>query len=81
MTWNFNMDEAPRGETIKVERKVGNHVVTIERHVPVNIIAAGNNRVVTVSQWIPDQQRWNMFSKNTPPLAWMPWPEHPEASA
>jgi len=58
MTWNFNMDEAPRDE---------------------KIIAAGSGGVVTVSRWIADQKRWNMFALSTPPIAWQPWPSHPEA--
>lgn len=44
------------------------------------IIAAGSKGHVTVSKWLPREERWQMFSKDTPPLAWMPWPTHPEAA-
>ena len=79
MSWNFDMDEAPRGETRIVKRVIGKNEVEVAEHVPALIIAAGNDLVVTVSKWLPDQGRWNMFSKNTPPRAWQPWPKHFEA--
>lgn len=80
MMWNFNMADAPRGEFRQVTRKIGKNEVTIGEHVPVLIIAAGNGGVVTLSRWLEKEQRWEMFIKEVPPLAWMPWPDHPEAS-
>lgn len=81
MSWSFNMDEAPRGEEREVTRVVGKHKtisVTLE-HVPVQIIAAGSCGVVTLSRWLPVEERWNMFTKASPPVAWQPWPTHPGA--
>ena len=71
--WNFDMSEAPRGHhedraVAKGTRKV---------FIPARIIAAASDGTVTLSNWIPDQQRWNMFTEDAPPIAWMPWPEHP----
>ena len=77
--WNFNMDEAPRGNIRSVTRIIGKNEVTTEEHVPDVIIAAGNDGVVTLSRWLPKEGRWNMFSAKVPPLAWMHWPQHPEA--
>jgi hypothetical protein len=54
-------------------------------HVKEQIFAAGSCGVVTVSYWIPDQGRWNMFTKAVPPMAWRPYeegvplPRHPLA--
>ena len=79
MAWNFDMAAAPRGETRMVTRTIGKNEVEVAEHVPALIIAAGSNLVVTVSKWLPDQGRWNMFSKDAPPMAWQPWPAHPEA--
>jgi len=79
MGWNFDMSQAPRGETRMVTRTIGKNEVDVAEHIPALIIAAGNDQVVTVSKWLPEQGRWNMFSKGTPPLAWQPWPAHPEA--
>lgn len=45
------------------------------------IIAAGNKGVVTTSQWQSKEGRWTMFTKDVPPLAWQPWPTHPNAGA
>jgi hypothetical protein len=79
--WNFNMDQAPRGEEREVSRTVGKHrIVSVKlEHVPAPIIAAGACGVVTVSRWLPEEERWNMFTKASPPVAWMPWPTHPGA--
>jgi hypothetical protein len=79
MGWNFDISQAPKGTTRMVERFIGKKTATIEEHVPVKIIAAGNAGVVTVSQWLAKEERWVMFSKSTPPLAWMLWPDHPHA--
>ena len=77
MTWNFNIDEAPRGQTRAVTRVVGKNEVETLVHDFVRIIAAGNGGVVTTSHWLPDEGRWSMFTKEVPPLAWQPWPTHP----
>lgn len=76
--WNFDMTQAPRGTVRSVTRTIGKNEVTTEEHVPDLIIAAGNDGVVTVSRWLPKEARWNMFSDKTPPMAWQPWPQHPE---
>jgi hypothetical protein len=77
MHWNFNMDEAPKGEMKLV--KFGKNEREI--HVPKKIIAT-DGHIVTVSNWLPPQDyrpvgRWNMFNADSPPIAWMPWPEAP----
>lgn len=76
-SWNYNMDEAPKGTYEKVVRTFKGQEVTYDRHIPTLVIAAGNDGVVTVSRWLPEEERWNMFTKNVPPFAWYPWPEHP----
>ena len=78
--WNFDMDAAPKGNTVTVTRTVKDREVTYDKHIPELIIAAGNGGVVTLSRWLPDEGRWNMFTKATPPLAWQPWPAHPDAA-
>jgi len=75
MTWNFDITEAPRGKT--VTRKVGKAQSDAEFHEREYIIAASIDGVVTRSYWIPKEERWCMFSKAKPPVAWQPWPEHP----
>lgn len=80
MAWSFDMSSAPKGrmeirKTIVKGVEKDRQVFVTER-----IIAASADGVtVTLSSWIPDQQRWNMFTKETPPIAWQPWPEHPGA--
>ena len=43
------------------------------------ILAAGDGTTVTKSYWIEKEHRWMAFSKSAQPLAWMLWPDHPEA--
>lgn len=75
--WNFDISQAPKGSMRSVTRTIGKNEVTTEEHVPALIIAAGNDEVVTRSKWLPKEGRWSMFTKDAPPLAWMPWPSHP----
>lgn len=80
--WNFNISEAPKGRTDWITtgktNKDGSPVLK-RVHVAPRIIAAGDGGVVTLSRWLPVEERWEMFTKDCPPLAWMPWPEHPYA--
>lgn len=77
MAWNFDMAKAPKGSWQNVERTVGKAIKVARVHTPELIIAAGNGGVVTISRWLPEEERWNMFTKDVPPLAWQPWPKHP----
>ena len=81
MEWNFDIEQAPKGHYEDITKTIGKNVFMTVRHVPIFIIAAGNGGVVTFSKWLPDEGRWNMFTKAVPPLAWMPWPSHPSVAA
>ncbi|MFC6487330.1 hypothetical protein [Nitratireductor sp. GCM10026969] len=78
--WNFDISQAPKGKTEYVTTgktdKDGRPVLK-KVHIAPRIIAAGNGDVVTLSRWLPDESRWEMFTKDAPPLAWQPWPENP----
>lgn len=78
MNWNFDMASAPRGEELArvVKTAKGDRLVPHYEHV--RIIAAGNKGIVTLSRWLPNEERWEMFTKDVPPFAWMPWPTAPE---
>lgn len=84
--WCFDISQAPRGTWKSVAGKAaGRENAIFERqvHVREKVFAAGSGGVVTVSWWLPDEERWCMFAKEVPPLAWMPWeenaplPQHP----
>lgn len=77
MNWNFNMDDAPRSHYER--RKAGKGVVSYL--VPHRLLCAGPDGLITISYYIPDEDRWNMFSAKQNPLAWMELPKHPGEAA
>lgn len=77
MQWNFDLSQAPKGTTKTTTVVIKGKELTREAHVPEVILAAGNEGVVTFSYWVEKHQRWAMFTKDVPPLAWMPMPKHP----
>lgn len=84
--WDFDINAAPKGgEKVMTGRVAGTRDYERRVHVRERIFAAGTGGVVTVSYWIPDQERWNMFTKAVPPMAWRsyvegaPLPRHPLA--
>jgi hypothetical protein len=91
--WSFDIEEAPRGTWSIVSQPVGeNRTRNIKVFTPDLIIAAANGGIVTISRWVPDklkkgekrelrrdEGRWMMFTREVPPLAWMPMPKHPDA--
>lgn len=75
MSWIFDMTAIPKGEVVERPGPKGS---VRKVHVPdLVIIAAPDGETVTVSRWIPDENRWNMIGKNEQPVAWMPFPKHP----
>jgi len=68
--WNLDMTRAPRGRYRIVALSNGKGTRKIFEPVP--IIAAGRG-VVTVTRWLDDQKRFDMFTAEVPPFAWMPY--------
>jgi hypothetical protein len=71
-TWSFDMAKAPRGKfRVVASGKDGNGT----RKVPelVTIIAASACGVVTLTRWLDGEKRWDMFTAEVPPIAWMPY--------
>ncbi|MDI6026748.1 hypothetical protein QBK99_11155 [Corticibacterium sp. UT-5YL-CI-8] len=85
---NFNMDEAPKGrlETLDSGRKDrAGHPILVERYEHQRVIVADETGRRYLSKWLLDEKandgsgRWEMFSKDHPPVGWYPWPESPFA--
>lgn len=79
--WNHDLSQAPRGKMVPTTVKTKDGVKLSETYQREYIIAASHCGEVTKSYWVPDQERWCMFTKDVPPGAWMPWPENPFTSA
>jgi hypothetical protein len=56
-SWNYDITQAPKGRYEKVTRVIKGVEHVHERHVPEYIIAAGNEGVVNLSRWLPDEGR------------------------
>lgn len=87
MSWNFDVENVPKGHYEYVERRIGKNEVTLPIWKPVRVIVATACGTVTLSQWLPSVKlengseeggRWEMLSKKDTIIAWQPWPEHPE---
>jgi hypothetical protein len=79
MTWNFNMDECPKSYFVEEEitDSLGRKMIK-QTVVEVKVLLAdADSDFVTVSRWLPKEKGWNMFTDKQTPLAWMPFPEHP----
>jgi len=77
--WNFDLSAAPKGRFETRLRNGRDGSQSEYQHFVRELIiaAASDGKTVTVSSWLPDQERWNMFAKEAPPIAWQSWPEHP----
>jgi hypothetical protein len=78
--WNFNMDEAPKGHVTEAPTKCkdGSSGTQYGYEFAPVIACDKTGDCVTLTHWLPKQKRWNRFATNETPLAWMPWPEHPQ---
>ena len=76
MTWNRNIDEAPRGRLIQNTSGQKNQPKEIlEKQ---SVIVATRCEKVFVS-WCLQDGRWHGFNMDSPPIAWWtePYPTHP----
>ena len=74
--WRTDIENAPRGWIAEVPGPKGS---TRKVHQPeLVILAAADGKTVTVSRWLPAERRWNMLGRNEQPVAWMPYPVHPD---
>jgi len=76
--WNYNMGEVSKSYIKgKVHLREGK-LVSIPTLVPKKIIAAMNGKtLVTVTYWLPNEDRCCMSAHGQVPICWMPWPEYP----
>ena len=84
-SWNFDIEEAPRGKSVKTERQIKDGVRVIETFEPDIVWMASSCGKVIRSYWIPESKtcrgRWAGFSAaGEQPIAWQPYvvPSHPE---
>jgi hypothetical protein len=86
--WNFDISAAPRGHYVEetLPGRSGS-VRTIRKHAAPKVILATKCKKVIQSKWLPPDDserrpigRWEMLNAGEEPVAWMPWPSHPEVS-
>lgn len=84
-TWNYNIDEAPKGEYVErvTTTKDGKQKTHREYESPF-IWTASNCGKVIKSRWFPPNRytktgRWDGYSEGKPPIAWMEYfiPDYP----
>jgi hypothetical protein len=79
MIWNFDISQAPRGNTVSFTFETAKGPREVSRFIPERVILATKCDKVTLSKFIPDENRWEMLGKGEEPVAWMPWPTHPHS--
>jgi hypothetical protein len=77
--WNNDMSQAPRGFVAHTTVSTANGPRSSSRFIAQRLILATKCGKVTLSQYIPDEERWMMLSKGEEPVAWQRWPEHPSS--
>ena len=78
MTVWKKMEEAPK--SIVTEKKVVREGKEVLRSFvkPIYILAVTSDNNVLKTHWLPQEERWDLFSKNHPPKAWMEVPKYEE---
>lgn len=84
--WNFDMSAAPKGEWVETTEKGGRGGERkARRYVTPRVIIASECGQVITSRWLPPNEkekrpvgRWEFFSADSEPLAWQPYPMHPQ---
>lgn len=76
MSWNYNIDQAPRNVTRTVNLPVPKGEGTYERQlrVQVPILLTVGDEVIT-SHWDHKREHWSGVATGVQPKAWQPWPE------
>ena len=77
--WDFDISNAPRGNKVLAVQKRQKGDVAVMRFVPDRVILATKCGKVTLSHFIPEEDRWMMLAKGEEPVAWMAWPTHPHS--
>lgn len=69
--WTFDMSSAPRGRIRLIATTHGNGTRRVaERQM---IIVASACGIVTLTHWLVEERRWDLFTSARPPIAWMPY--------
>jgi hypothetical protein len=82
MTWNFNIEDAPKSRTVQVQRLVkskdsasGEVLKIVDEYVRDDVILESKCGKVIKSYWIPKENRWAGFAQGEAPVAWQEWPK------
>ena len=76
--WNFDIEEAPRGRASTKTVTVKGNEVTQKVFIPSPVILATKCGKVMASEWLPQAERWHGLATGEQPVAWQPWPTHPQ---
>lgn len=69
--WNTDISKAPRGKYVVVNRKFGSTPADVKVFEPDRVVLATKCAVVTLSQYLPEQKRWEFLGHGEQPVAWM----------
>ena len=76
MSWNFNIEEAPKGRRFKREIKQKDKIIYQPVFEEQRVLTASKCGNVFVS-YMTEKGRWSGYTDKELPIAWMPFPKHP----
>lgn len=71
--WSTDMCAAPKGRVVERIIKIKGKPVKRQEPVPYYIWVANKTGMVTRSHWLAEWCRWEMFTAESPPVAWRPY--------
>jgi len=76
--WNFDMTQVPKGHVVAETVEIKGKMVERKRfnRVEVFLLLADGHKCL--SYWIPEQDRWNLLTKDQEPIAFIPIPNAPK---
>jgi hypothetical protein len=80
VNWNTNINGIPCGSQVKRSVQTKDGVKQYDDFQRDDVILATRCGKVIKSYWIPDEKRFAGLANGEQPVAWVPWPRHPNSS-
>jgi hypothetical protein len=73
LEWSYDMETAPKSK-VRSKKRGKQEYPEVDY---IHILTASMCGRVLLSTWLPHEGRWERYTKDSPPVAWIDKPEHP----